>query len=79
MKKNKPTRGRQPYWNEQDEFFGPKHPLKAKYRELNTEATKLFIKQREDTLFFDKFSRKDVACGREERFNEELIALYRRS
>jgi len=27
------------YWNETDDFFGPKHPLKKKYRLLNSQAT----------------------------------------
>ena len=39
----------------------------------------LFFKQREDHVFFDRFTRKDVANSREERFNEELLALFKRS
>jgi len=31
------------YWSDKDEYFGPKHPLKTKYRNLNSQAIKLFL------------------------------------
>ena len=59
---------KQIYWNERDEFFGPKHPLKVKYRDLNSEATRLFLKQRNEDIFYDQFSRKEAVNEREVRF-----------
>ena len=47
-------------WNDRDEFYGPKHPLKAKYRGLNSEATKLFLKNRYDYSFFDQYATKEM-------------------
>ena len=44
------------------------HPLKSKYRNFNSEATRIFFQQRQDTLFFDKFSNKETVCKREERY-----------
>ena len=52
-------------WNERDEFYGPNHPLKTKYREMNSDATKLFLKMRQDSHFFDQYSRKEVVCERD--------------
>lgn len=53
---------------ERERLYGDKNPLKAKLRELNKEATKLFLKQRIDTMFFDKFADLEVKREREERF-----------
>ena len=54
--------------DERERLYGDKNPLKAKLRQLNKEATKLFLKQRIDTMFFDKFADLEVKREREERF-----------
>ena len=53
MYREKSKNRRKKYENERDEFYGPKHPMKTKYRELNHEATKLFFKSREENLFYN--------------------------
>ena len=65
-------------WNERDEFYS-NHPIKVKYREMNSDATKLFLKMRQDSHFFDQYSRKEVVSQRDQKFQEQLINLYKRS
>ena len=66
-------------WNERDEFYGPNHPLKTKYREMNSDATKLFLKMRTDAHFFDQYSSKTAVSDRDQKFQEQLVHLYKRS
>lgn len=65
-------------WNERDEWFA-NHPTKVKYRDLNREATNLFLKARKDTKFFDHFSKREVVDERDEKFQESLLFIYKRS
>ena len=41
-----PTRPVDSFFDERDMMYGPQNPLKARYRDMNTEAVQLFIQQR---------------------------------
>ena len=62
-----------------DEFYGPNHPLKTRWRELNKECTRLFISQEKESHFFDAFQKQDLVVDRNNRFKEELVQIYHRS
>ena len=66
------------YWSERDEHFGPGHPLKAKYRKLNSQATRLFIKSRMDNLFFDQYQKQEIVKERSDAFYEQLLVIFKR-
>ena len=77
--KRRTTREQKREPNERDKFYGPDHPIKVKYRDMNCEATKLFIKSRKDAYFFDQFSQPEVINGRDAQFQENLLNVYKRS
>ena len=64
-------------WNERDEFFA-NHPTKLKYRKLTKKATELFLDANQASLI-DQFTSKQVKEEREEKFQEHLLFIYKRS
>lgn len=67
------------YWNEVDEYFGPTHPLKSKYRDLNSQATQLIIQQQQENSFYNQFANKEMLEERQDRFIDEILSIYRRN